>query len=146
MSTTSRKSRATPKPAAIFLAFDVGRKKTGIAVGNAISGGARPLAVASGGRNAQLQAAAKHIEEWQPNGLVVGLPKNMDGTEHAMTRESKNFAAQLRRRFCLPVCFVDERLSSRAARAANKATAGGHGVDAAAAAVILQQWLDEGAG
>lgn len=124
----------------ILLAFDVGRKKTGVAIGNLLTGDARPLAIARGGRTAQLAAIDAHVQEWHPQTLLVGLPLYLDGREHGMTRFCRVFADILRRRFNLPVEFADERLSTAAAR--TETTAGG-AVDAVAAGIILRDWLRE---
>ena len=73
----------------------------------------------------------------QPAQLAVGIPRHPDGAPHAMTARCERFARQLEGRYRLPVARIDERYSSAVVeRAAD--------VDAAAAAVILQQWLDDG--
>lgn len=126
-----------PPASNILLGFDVGRKKTGIAVGNLLTGGARPLATARGNGEQQLQIIAAHVREWQPGRMIVGLPTRGDGRAHAMTAASRRFAARLGGAFSLPVEFVDERLTSAAARRLNPPD-----LDAAAAAIILQDWLD----
>ena len=122
----------------ILLGFDVGRKKTGVAVGNLLTDSARPLAIARGGRSAQLAAIAEYVREWRPHKFVVGLPLHLDGGEHSMTRFCRSFAEVLRRKFELPVEFADERLTTAAARAES----GEKGeADAAAAGIILRDWL-----
>ena len=123
-----------PERVNIILAFDVGRKKTGIAVGNLITNSARPLATVGGGFSQQLQDISVYVRDWRPARFIVGLPRRMDGGEHSMTKTSRRFALMLERRFHLPVLMSDERLTTAAV---------GDGNDAAAAAVILQQWLDE---
>lgn len=131
----------------ILLAFDVGRKKTGVAIGNLLTGLARPLAVARGGRSAQLAAIGEHIREWAPQKLVVGLPARLDGSAHAQTRLCRVFADILHRQFDLPVEFMDERLTTVAARSASVNPACGSEMsgtadtDARAAGIILQDWL-----
>lgn len=122
----------------ILLAFDVGRKKTGIAVGNRLTGDARPLAVARGGRDRQIAAIGECVREWNPQTLVVGLPRHLDGEAHAMTKFCRAFAEVLRRQFGLPVEFADERLTTFCARA-ETGTRGE--VDAAAAGIILRDFL-----
>ena len=63
-----------------LLAFDFGQKRIGVAVGNSLTGAARPLATqteqTTDGRFARIQALLK---EWQPTGLVVGRPLHPDG-------------------------------------------------------------------
>ena len=125
----------------IILAFDVGSKKTGIAVGNHISGGARPLGIVCGAGQCQLEQIADYIREWAPGLLLVGLPMHMDGSSHSMTQRARRFADRLGQRFSLPVLLADERRSSMLARQRNSG-AKREPVDDAAAAVILQHWLD----
>ena len=126
----------------ILLALDVGRKKTGVAVGNLHTGLARPLSAVRGGRTRQMREIGGYVREWAPQKLIVGLPRRMDGGEHAMTRFCRRFAKTAELQFNLPVEFADERQSTAAARAAG---ADKNNVDAFAAGVILQDWL-RGAG
>ena len=74
--------------------------------------------------------------EWQPDALVVGVPTHPDGAAHDNTRRAKSFARQLHGRFRLPVHEVDERYTTVEAMAQ-----GAGDVDAAAAALILEQFL-----
>ncbi|MGU9951693.1 MAG: Holliday junction resolvase RuvX [Gammaproteobacteria bacterium WSBS_2016_MAG_OTU1] len=121
----------------IILSFDVGRKKTGIAIGNLLTMQARPLTTVRGGRSSQLATISKLIGEWKPHKLLVGLPQHMDGTAHAMTRFCRDFSIILQQ-FNLPIEFVDERQSTLAARtAANRQD----DIDSVAASIILQDWL-----
>ncbi|MGI9306350.1 MAG: Holliday junction resolvase RuvX [Gammaproteobacteria bacterium] len=122
----------------ILLALDVGRKKTGIAIGNLHTRLARPLGAAHGGRTRQLEAIGGYVREWQPQKLLIGLPRNMDGSEHGMTRFCRGFAAAVSRRFGLPVELADERLTTAAARAAGAKKSE---TDAWAAGILLQDWL-----
>jgi len=98
------------------LAFDFGKKFTGVAVGEASVGMAHPLGLITAESNAaRMNAIAALVVEWEPGFLVVGLPLSMDGSEHELTRRCRRFARQLESRFRLPVRLVDERLSSAAA-------------------------------
>lgn len=133
---------ATPQT---LIAFDFGLKRTGVAVGNTLSGGARPLTTISEEQNDKRFAAIEVLlAEWKPARLVVGLPLAPDGAETELSKRARRFANQLHGRFGLPVELVDERYSSAVAEDALKpGRAGKEKVDAAAAAVILQAWLDE---
>lgn len=134
-----------------LLAFDFGARRIGIAVGNALTGRARAIGTLdnrdSGPDWSSIDA---FISEWSPDRLVVGMPYNMDGTEHALASTVNEFAAALADRTRLPVDFVDERLSSHEAMERLKhERQGGHrrrirkeDVDSAAAAVILETWLN----
>ena len=84
------------------------------------------------------------IHDWRPDALIVGLPLHADGSDSVMTIAARKFARQLEGRFQLPVHCMDERLSSHAAQALqqqNKADAKA-GIDAVAAMIILQNWLE----
>jgi len=122
----------------VVLAFDVGTRRTGVAIANAVTRTARSLGSFDSTTQAARWAAVQALlDEWQPAALVVGVPRHPDGTPHVMTDRCQRFARQLEGRYRLPVARVDERYSSAAAADADD-------VDAGAAAVILQQWLDEG--
>lgn len=96
-----------------MLAFDFGLRRIGVAVGDWETRLAHPLETISGEANdARFGRIAALIGEWKPGELVVGLPMNMDGTEHDISRRARRFANQLHGRFKLPVALVDERLTS----------------------------------
>jgi putative Holliday junction resolvase len=137
---------------ATLLAFDYGEKRIGVAVGNSLTRSARPLVVVQNrSREYRFEAVGKLIDEWKPDALVVGLPMHPDGTPHEMTELAKRFGNQLNGRFNLPVTWVDERYSSVEAEAGMKANARATAragssradmLDAEAASIILQQYLD----
>ena len=119
-----------------LLAFDLGMARTGLAVGNTLTRQAAPLAVLqAGNKAARIAAATAQIAQWKPQQLVLGLPCHPDGKPHDMTRAALNFARHLHEATGLPIWLVDERYSSAIA---------GVETDAQAAAVILQQFFDEG--
>lgn len=130
---------------ATLLAFDYGEKRIGVALGNSLTRSARPLTVLPNrNRDYRFEAIGKLIAEWKPDVLVVGLPSHPDGTPHAMTQQAKRFGNQLNGRFNLPVVWVDERYTSVDAEAQIRERGGDTGqVDAEAASIILQQYLDE---
>ena len=121
----------------VVLGFDYGTRRIGVAIGNRLTGHASPLttidAATSDARWKSLNAV---IQEWQPSQLAVGIPRYPDSTPHALTMRCERFARQLEGRYRVPVARVDERYSSAVVEDEPD-------VDAAAAAVILQQWLDE---
>ncbi len=119
-----------------ILAFDLGMARTGVAVGNTLTCLATPHAVLqAGNKAARLAAAMAQITQWKPQLIVLGLPCHPDGKPHDMTRAALNFARHLHEASALPLWLVDERYSSAIA---------GVETDAQAAAVILQQFFDEG--
>ena len=122
----------------VVLGFDFGTRRIGVAIGNRLTGHARPLTtIDSSDDDVRWKSLSALIDEWQPVALAVGIPRHPDATPHAMTTRCERFARQLEGRYRLPVAHIDERYSS--AVVAHEAD-----VDAAAAALILQQWLDAG--
>ncbi len=131
--------------------FDFGTKRIGVAVGQCITRNARPLVTLSAKEGKLLVDALMKLEKlmqtWQPDAFVVGIPLNMDGTEQPVTQAARVFAEWLHKKFALPVYEMDERLSTRDARAHIFATGGYRAlqkakVDSHAAQIILQNWLD----
>ena len=125
-----------PFSCASFLAFDFGLKRTGVAVGNRMLRTATPQPTVRAEGDARWPLIAARIAEWQPDALVVGVPFHPDGGEHENTVRARRFARQLRGRFGLPVYEVDERYTTTEAHAG-----GARDADAAAAAIILEQFL-----
>ena len=122
-----------------LVGFDFGSSRIGAAVGNTLTSSARPLAQIDNRVSARaFEAIGRLLAEWQPQRLIVGRPLHPDGTPHEMTARCERFARQLNGRFGLPVNLVDERYSTVEAEAGGE---GGRNIDAQAAAIILQQYL-----
>jgi len=135
--------------------LDVGERRIGVAVSDVTGTLARPLGVlqTSGLEGDAIDRAVAELarlaaEEDGLASLVVGLPRRLDGSPNDMTPRVQAFAAALGARIGVPVILQDERLTSREAesrlalrekdwRARKKQ------IDAAAAAIILQDYLDE---
>jgi putative holliday junction resolvase len=133
------------------LAFDFGLKRIGIASGDTLTRTAapRPAVSVKSGRP-DWDSIARNVQALQPRQFVVGAPYNVDGSPGVLAPAARRFAAELERRFGLPVNMVDERWSSLEAAEALKAQrASGERrrrvsrehIDSAAAAVILERWL-----
>ena len=131
------------------LGFDFGTKSIGVAIGQEITGTARPLtAFKAKEGNPDWQQVEKLLKEWQPDLVIVGLPLNMDGTEQPGTAQARKFANRLHGRFGVQIELHDERLSTVEARAdlfdrggfraLNKGS-----VDAASAVIILESWFEK---
>ncbi len=130
-----------------LLGFDYGTKRIGVAVGQDITRSVTPLTTLQS-RNGQpdWDAIGKLIKEWNPAKLVVGLPLHLDGTTQALTDKAQRFGNQLKGRYNLPVEMADERLTSHEAEselAARGRKSTKADIDALAAALILQSWLDQ---
>jgi putative Holliday junction resolvase len=134
--------------------LDIGGRRIGVAVSDATGTLARPLGVLlpAGLDIDALDVVAREIarlasEEDGVGAIVVGLPRRLDGTPTDMTTRIEQFARALGAKTSLPVTLQDERLSSREAESrlairdkdwrSRKAR-----LDAAAAAIILQDYLD----
>ena len=132
-----------------ILGFDFGEKHIGVAVGNTITSQAQALMTLHVESNAaRLAAVEKLVTEWQPASFVIGQPEHVDGAPHEVAHLAKKFGNRLQEKFRLPVAYVNETLSSTeasrmlAARGV-KGIAQKLQIDAVAAQVILQSYLDE---
>ncbi len=133
------------------LGFDFGRARIGVAVGEAVTGSARPLrTLPTRQQRPDWDAIAKLIAEWRPDLLVIGVPRHADDSANAMTAAALRFSRQLQGRFHLPVATIDERLSSWEAEQRYFETApacrrrdNDPSLDAQAAAVILESWFNQ---
>lgn len=136
-------------PDGIYLGFDFGYKRIGIAVGQMLTGSASPLSTLDAKLGVpNWDTIQKLVNQWTPLAMVVGLPTCIDDTEQYTTAGARGFARQLRKRFSLPVHLVDERLTTVEARAHLFAKGGyrkikNTEVDSIAACIILEQWLQE---
>jgi len=139
-------------PTMTLLAFDVGARRIGVAVGNTVSMSAREIGVLDVRETGPDWAALdRWIREWRPARLVVGDPATLDGGEQPIRKRARRFARTLAERYQLPVEQVDERTSS--IEAAQRFAAGrasglrkrhqASQLDALAAVVILERWLTE---
>lgn len=131
-----------------YLGLDVGNKRVGVAVGSSESRIASPLAVIA--RKTPAHDAAlvgELIREYEVEMLVVGLPRNADDTAGEQEALTRAYVAELETHIALPFRFQDERYSTAIATRAQQARGlnekrGRATLDASAAAVILQDFLD----
>lgn len=106
-----------PLKTTVVLGFDFGMKRIGIAIGtlpHETTNGVTTLNAVDGIPN--WQEIDDIIKEWQPSKLVCGIPLNMDGSTQHLTFAARKFANRLEHRSKLPVCRVDERLTTRGAK------------------------------
>jgi len=137
---------ATPET---VLAFDFGRRRIGVAVGQQVTNSASPLAtIANGDAGPDWRRIEALLTEWRPQRLIVGMPMHADGSPSDIGQAVDSFIAELGR-FALPVETIDERYSSVEAEAALKEQRrqGIRGridkasIDSAAAMLIAERWL-----
>ena len=150
-----------------WLALDVGEARIGVAISDATGFLASPYTTLHITRDeSQIWKAIQHlIEDTETEGLVVGLPISLDGAIHSQGKRVQAFAERLKEHITVPITFWDERLSTVEAerllgergeteqgkhRKANgrkrvqaKRRRRKQEVDALAAAVILQEYLDQ---
>ena len=130
------------------LSLDVGTKTIGVAVSDPLGIIAQPVTtIRRSGLEADLADLRGLIDVYNASRLVVGYPRNMDGTIGEQARYVDRFVESLRARFALPIDLVDERLTTKVASRAMmdinvKAKRRKEIIDQQAAAVILQTWLD----
>src|SRR5580658_513338 len=104
--------------ARVILAFDFGLRRIGIASGDTVSGTAAPCgAVQVTTQGIDWPAIDRLLKQFQPNLLVVGSPRNDDGTAGRMSAPADQFAADLAARAGRPVQRTDEFASSLEATA-----------------------------
>lgn len=134
-----------------YLGFDFGTRRIGVAVGEQATAMAQPLTtVAARDGRPDWPGIDQLVATWKPSGFVVGLPFNMDDSEAALAPRARAFGKRLSARYNRPVHLVDERLTSRTARAALREAGATRRrtdarVDALAAQQILQTFLGEAA-
>lgn len=132
-----------------ILAFDFGLRRIGAAVGQFTTRTATSLETISNGKQPDWAAIDRLVKDWKPTRFLLGLPLGADGEETDMSRAARRFAGLLQERYSLPVSYQDERLSSYAAQERfieMRAQGGlkkkhGRGLDAAAAQIFLENWL-----
>lgn len=134
------------------LAFDVGARRIGVAVGNSLSGTARPLGVLDVfDTGVNWPALDVWIRDWMPDILVVGNPLTQSGDNQPIRDTARAFGRLLAERFGKPVSFMDERNSSiEAAQRFAESRARGESkrhqasqLDAWAAVIILERWFQQ---
>ena len=150
-----------------WLALDVGEARIGVAISDATGFLASPYTTLHVTRDESQtwKAIQQLIEETESEGLVIGLPISLDGAIHSQGKRVQAFAERLKEHITVPITFWDERLSTVEAerllvergeaefRKHHKTTGGRkhhqtkrrrnkQEVDALAATVILQEYLD----
>jgi putative Holliday junction resolvase len=132
-----------------WLGLDLGERRIGIALSDPLELTAQALTVWH--RNGSFQQDLKHLQqvivEYEVDSLVIGLPKNMNGTEGPMADKARSFGAALQNLCKIPIEYWDERLSTTSAQrvlieADLSRKRRKEKVDQVAAAIILQNFLD----
>jgi len=132
------------------LGLDLGSKRIGVAVSDDEGRVATPIETiirSRTGRGVDHQAVAGLVEEWDAGVVVVGLPLSLDGSEGPAARAVRDEIVELDASLTVPVETIDERfttvtadqqLRQQGVRGKSRTAV----IDRAAAAVLLQSWLD----
>jgi putative Holliday junction resolvase len=131
-----------------YLGLDLGRARIGLALADDVLRTARPLtAIPHTSEGDDVRRIGEVAREYEVDQAIVGLPLNMDDSEGPAARHARAFADRLAEALGVPVALHDERLSTF--EAAGRLRDQGFSareqrtrVDAEAAAIILQGWLD----
>ena len=129
-------------------AIDLGRVRVGIAVSDELGVLAHPRPFLSGRSQSKLLDALETLAADESiEVFIVGLPLEMNGREGPAAKRARTFGAALQARLGARVVFVDERLSTveahgRLREAGGNARSARGKVDSAAAALLLQTWMD----
>ena len=130
------------------LGLDHGERRIGAALSDALGIAASPLTVIEHTSDeGDADAVAALVKERGVEAVVVGVPISLDGSIGPQAKRAAYFARLLSARLGMPVDMIDERLSTREAErrlmeGGRRRTRRREGVDAAAAAVLLQAYLD----
>lgn len=135
-----------------LLGLDVGSKTVGVAISDELGITAQKLEtiqIDETKYNFGMRPLKKLVRQYDVDGFVLGLPKNMDGTSGNSVVRSKAYGKRLEEKFNLPVYYSDERLTTIESRRVLIEDAGMHDrkkrkqvIDQMAAVLILQNYLD----
>ncbi len=135
---------------ATILAFDFGLQRTGVAVGNTLTGSATPeCTLQSKGEAPNWGEITKLIDDWKPSKIIVGMPIELDGSENPLQKRIIRFSNQLSGRYNISVEHENEQFSSiEAAQRLKQLRQSGRKqkikkeeVDKIAASIILETWM-----
>ena len=133
-----------------YLGFDVGTKRTGIAIANSLTTHANGIETILHNKDGSTNwtQIEQSISKHQPHKFIIGLPLDNDNKEQEMTFIARSFGRKLEQRFNIEVIFIDEYLSSSEAKNQLKwhyahKNADRGDVDKRSAELILQTWLNE---
>ena len=131
-----------------FLGLDIGERRIGVAVGSSDVYIASPIAVI---QRETVEIDARRVsslaEDYQAERVIIGLPRELDGSIGRQAQSVMDYAGRLQTLVGLPFEYQDERYSTSAALALQKQMGvsqkqGRRSIDAAAAAIILQDFFD----
>lgn len=135
-----------------LIGLDIGSRTVGVAISDELGITAQKLEtipIDETRHNFGMKPIKKIVREYDADGFVLGLPKNMDGSSGHSVQRSKEYGKRLEEKFGLPVYYSDERLTTIESRRVLIEEAGIHDrkkrkevIDQMAAILILQNYLD----
>ena len=135
-----------------LMGLDIGSRTVGVAISDELGITAQKLEtipIDETRHNFGMKPIKKIVREYDADGFVLGLPKNMDGSSGHSVQRSKEYGKRLEEKFGLPVYYSDERLTTIESRRVLIEEAGIHDrkkrkevIDQMAAVLILQNYLD----
>jgi putative Holliday junction resolvase len=131
-----------------LLALDVGERRIGVALSDPLQITARPLStIVRSSRQEDFRKISGLVQDHEVEKVIVGLPLSLDGSEGPQARQIRRYGERMAKAVPVPVVYWDERYSSSTAEEILRAKRrrGKHEraeIDATAAAVILQSFLD----
>ena len=133
-----------------YLGFDVGTKRTGVAIANSLTNKASGIETVRNHKDGSTnwQQIDQIINKHPPYIIVVGVPYDENNKEQEMIYIARSFGRKIKDRFDIEVVFVDEHLSSSEAKNQLKwhyahKNADRSEIDMRSAQLILQTWLNE---
>jgi putative Holliday junction resolvase len=129
------------------LGIDVGSVRIGLAVSDETCTLASPLATIPNEHRTLWTRIAREMEDREVDRVVIGLPRRLDGSEGEASELARHFAAELARHTTAPIELWDERFTTTIAErslieSGVRRKRRREVIDAVAAAVLLQNWLD----
>lgn len=123
-----------------YIGLDVGERRIGVARVHSFAGIAEPLPLIEVEKADVQQTIISLVVEHQADGIVVGLPRGLDGQETAQTQYCRQFAEELAQSTIVPVYLIDEAGTSKLADARIRDTPG-ISRDSMAAAILLEDFV-----
>ena len=134
------------------MGIDYGDARVGVAVSDLLGLTAQGVGtIKNKGLNGLTEELKKLIDEYQPDTVVIGLPKNMDGSEGFRVEATYKFADRLGEVYDGRIDFIDERLTTMgAARFLDSTNTRGKKrkgiIDTVSACLILESWMAKNKG
>lgn len=131
-----------------YLGLDVGKKRIGVAISESGVIASEYKTIIVSDINQIIRDIINICQKKEIQKIILGLPKNMDGSESEFTKEVRNFVEKMKKQIKIPILFEDERLTSKEAERLLKEqnvdfTKIKKRIDQFSAKLILEQYLEK---